>query len=360
MVRSLQNNKCLTPHGAITIKSPRDNHEFKVNDQRLKPYMGQEPKTISHPYLQPEAKLWNTFVKRNLMRTSHNQTVDRTRLVLINAIITGFKFNVGEVIAKEQSEACQNDKGILAFPCIICVLYPRAVVPTQPADKYTIEKHGWTRKEYMRNMEVADSTPIQMFMPTPPTSKQAKPSAHAGAQPSPTTTPQATPATNPAPTPAVTPATLDNRQSTPDSPLGSAPTPPPSPPPARSEEAVPIDILQLRSQFQRIEARQLQFMEEKKVFQNSFLNFLCFQFPSTTVFFNTHPTTTQPANFSAATHPKSTPIQSEGAGNTEKVNLSSDEENGIVNLHTPMEHHGRMQRKNTSGLVHAKRLLIQP
>ncbi|KAK8686553.1 hypothetical protein V6N13_125577 [Hibiscus sabdariffa] len=68
--------------------------------------MGKNPGTIIHPQLLPEAKLWNTFVKRNLMPTSHNQTVDRTRLVLINAIITGFKFNVGEVIARELSEAC--------------------------------------------------------------------------------------------------------------------------------------------------------------------------------------------------------------------------------------------------------------
>ncbi|KAK8593326.1 hypothetical protein V6N12_045409 [Hibiscus sabdariffa] len=30
----------VSPHGTITIKSPRDNHEFKVNGQRLKPYMG--------------------------------------------------------------------------------------------------------------------------------------------------------------------------------------------------------------------------------------------------------------------------------------------------------------------------------
>ncbi|KAK9018435.1 hypothetical protein V6N11_001411 [Hibiscus sabdariffa] len=28
--------------------------------------------TISHPRLLPDAKLWNTFVKRNLMPTSHN------------------------------------------------------------------------------------------------------------------------------------------------------------------------------------------------------------------------------------------------------------------------------------------------
>ncbi|KAL4281227.1 hypothetical protein GQ457_03G021340 [Hibiscus cannabinus] len=55
---------------------------------------GKNPKTISRPHLQPEPKMWNTFVKRNLMPTFHNQTVDRTRLVLINAIITGYKFNM--------------------------------------------------------------------------------------------------------------------------------------------------------------------------------------------------------------------------------------------------------------------------
>ncbi|KAK8578733.1 hypothetical protein V6N12_069077 [Hibiscus sabdariffa] len=79
-----------------------------IKDQLCQPgtawnVRGKNPKTISRPQLQPEAKLWNTFVKRNLMPTSHNQTVDRTRLVLINAIITGYKFNVEEVIARELS-----------------------------------------------------------------------------------------------------------------------------------------------------------------------------------------------------------------------------------------------------------------
>ncbi|KAK9031868.1 hypothetical protein V6N11_056154 [Hibiscus sabdariffa] len=60
---------------------------------------GNNPHSVSRPSLQPEPKLWNTFVKRNLMSTSHNQTVDRTRLVLINVIMTGYHFNVGEVIA---------------------------------------------------------------------------------------------------------------------------------------------------------------------------------------------------------------------------------------------------------------------
>ncbi|KAK8676038.1 hypothetical protein V6N13_034092 [Hibiscus sabdariffa] len=93
-------------------------------------------------------------------------------------------------------------------------------------------------KSTCEKMEVADATRIQMVMPTPPTSEQAEPSALAGAQPSPAVTPQATPVTSPAPTSVATPVTPNSRQSTPDSPLGSIPTPPPSPPPARSEEAV--------------------------------------------------------------------------------------------------------------------------
>ncbi|KAK8617107.1 hypothetical protein V6N13_117074 [Hibiscus sabdariffa] len=240
------------------------------------------PHSVSRLRLQPEAKLWNTFVKRNLMPTSHNQTVDRTRMVLINVIITGYRFNVGEVIAQEIVAACQNNKGILAFPCIITALCRRAAVQARPGDKYTAEKPGWSRKEYMRKMDVADITPIRVAPPTPSTSPAHTPatapnetgrSAPVEAQPtppgrapSPVATPPAAPAPSQTPTPATTPATQDSRQTTPASPMGSAPTPRPSPPPAQSEEATPIHILQLRSQLQRIETRQLQKIEETKVF----------------------------------------------------------------------------------------------
>ncbi|KAL4309607.1 hypothetical protein GQ457_01G019760 [Hibiscus cannabinus] len=138
---------------------------------------GKNPHSVSRPSLRPEAKLWNTFVKRNLTPTSHNQTVDRTRLVLINIIMTGYRFNVEEVIAQEIAAACHNDKGILVFPCIISALYRSAAVPTQPGDKYTTEKAGWSMKEYMRKMDVADAAPIIVAMPTPPTSPAHSPTA---------------------------------------------------------------------------------------------------------------------------------------------------------------------------------------
>ncbi|KAK8713623.1 hypothetical protein V6N13_148835 [Hibiscus sabdariffa] len=105
---------------------------------------GSNPHSVSRLSLRPEAKLWNTFVKRNIMPTSHNQTVDRTRLLLIHTLMTGYRVNVGEILAKELVAACANDKGILAFPCLISALCRRAVVPTSQGDKYQPEKTRWT------------------------------------------------------------------------------------------------------------------------------------------------------------------------------------------------------------------------
>ncbi|KAK8519723.1 hypothetical protein V6N12_030085 [Hibiscus sabdariffa] len=246
---------------------------------------GKNPGTISRPRLLPEAKLWNTFVKRNIMPTSHNQTMDRTRLVLINAIITGYRFNVGEVITKELSDSCQNEKGILALSCIISALCHRTAVPSRPSDKFTPLRSGWTRKEYMRKMELTYAMPVQVAMPTPSASHQ-----------SPAAEPQApTPAANIPDSPARTPEAAASFAPTPPSPPASHS---PSPAPA-TEAPQPTHIMQLRNQLQRVEARQLQMIEETKVFRNSLIQFLCFQFPDAVHFFSTPPNTTPPPTNSA-------------------------------------------------------------
>ncbi|KAK8705024.1 hypothetical protein V6N13_048635 [Hibiscus sabdariffa] len=118
-----------------------------------------------------------------------------------------------------------------------------------------------------------------MAMPTPPASSDHMPAAPtdeagsfnpataAPAEPSPSMadSPIPSPAQHTQPSPAATPTDLPaSRESTPDSPMGSTPEASHPPPPAQSEEAVPIHILQLRNQLQRIEARQLLMHEETK------------------------------------------------------------------------------------------------
>ncbi|KAK8568244.1 hypothetical protein V6N13_106176 [Hibiscus sabdariffa] len=321
---------------------------------------GRNPHSVSRTQLLPEAKLWNTFVKRNLLPTSHNQTVDRTRLVLIHTIITGYRINVGEILAKELAAACSNDKGILAFPCLISTLCRRAAVPTSLSDKYQVEKKGWTQAVYMRKMDVADATPLNMAMPTPPASSDHMPAAPtdeagssnpaaavpAPAEPSPSAadSPISSPAqhTQPShtmPSPAATPTDLPaSRESTPTSPMGSTPEAPHPPPPAQSEEAVPLHILQLRNQLQRIESRQIQMQEETKVFQQKLINFLCYQFPAAATYFNAQPEATAAAHHPTNKQPIPSVNPSAQAGDTEEVHISSDDENDVFDWQTPRGH----------------------
>ncbi|KAK9004336.1 hypothetical protein V6N11_002138 [Hibiscus sabdariffa] len=272
--------------------------------------------------------------------------------------MTGYRVNVREILAKELAAACANDKGILAFPCLISALCRRADVPTSPGDKYTTEKSGWTRAVYMRKIDVTDATPINVAMPTPPTSPihmpaantdeagpsvpaAAEPSAPAEARRSPAASPPIVPVsshtttTNPTTTPATMPA---SRETTPDSLLGSAPSSPSPPPPVQSEEAASLHILQLRNQLQRVEAKQLQIQAETKVFQQNLINFLCFQFPTAATFFNAQPDATTVVNHSTATQPIPSANPSAKACRTKEVHFSSDDENDLFDWQSPRDH----------------------
>ncbi|KAK8562605.1 hypothetical protein V6N12_010679 [Hibiscus sabdariffa] len=220
---------------------------------------GRNPGAVSHPNLLPEAKLWNTIVKRNLMPTSHNQTVDRKRLVLIHCIIFGTKFNVREVIARELSEACRNDKSILAFPCLISALCRHHRVPTYATDEYTDFHTGWDRKHYLKKMDVSDAIIIQVAMPIPAQSENTEVPA-----PAPATAPAHAPAPHeePAKSEPTTPHVAHQRStSVALTAHGSLAATPPSPPeanppsPVPTTETPPLYIQHMRSQIQRIEAR---------------------------------------------------------------------------------------------------------
>ncbi|KAK9002969.1 hypothetical protein V6N11_060543 [Hibiscus sabdariffa] len=294
---------------------------------------GRNPHSVSRTQLLPEAKLWNTFVKRNLLPTSHNQTVDRTRLVLIHTIITGYRINVGEILAKELAAACSNDKGILAFPCLISALCRRVAVPTSPSDKYQAEKKGWTRAVYAKNGCGRRHTNQHGDANSTSSPAPAEPSPSIADSPIPS------PAQHTQPSPAATPTDLlASRESTPDSPMGSTPEASHPPPPAQSEEAVPIHILQLRNQLQRIEARQLLMQEETKVFQQRLINFLCYQFPAADTYFNAQPEATAAAPNPTNTQPTPSVNPSGLAGDTVEVHFSSDDENDVFDWQTPRGH----------------------
>ncbi|KAK8676072.1 hypothetical protein V6N13_034126 [Hibiscus sabdariffa] len=276
---------------------------------------GRNPNLVSRLSLRPKAKLWNTFVKRNLMPTSHNQTVDRTRLLLIHTILTG-----GQQYppAPETNTSLRRLAGCKPHTCVRWMWHLNMAMPTPPASP--------TATAVAPTEEAGPSAPAAPEEPqrTPPPSPPVVPvSSH---------TTSTSPATSPA-------GREHNQDKTPDTPLGTTPSSLPSPlAPTQSEETAPLlHILQLRSQLQRIEARQLQFQEEMKVFNKNLIKFLCFQFPSVATFF-AQPSSPppQPSVFATATQPSTN--TSAKAGATEELHFSSDDENNVFDWQSPRDH----------------------
>ncbi|KAL4369438.1 hypothetical protein GQ457_05G021920 [Hibiscus cannabinus] len=94
----------------------------------------------------------------------------------------------------------------------------------------------------------------------------------------------------------------------------------------------------LRSQLQRIEARQLHFQNEVKVFQETLIKFLTFQFPASAAFFGRTSTPPPQPSASAATAAQPSTHTSAKEGETEEVHFSSDDENDIFDWQSPRDH----------------------
>ncbi|KAK9043070.1 hypothetical protein V6N11_071421 [Hibiscus sabdariffa] len=212
----------------------------------------------------------------------------------------------------------------------------------------------------MRKMNVVDAAPINMAMPTPPASPVPEAEARVEDSAPPSLAEPAAPAEQhrtPPPSPPIIPVSSHtttashattpaapaerSRTKTPDTPLGSTASTPPSPPaPAQSEEvALPLPYMLLWSQLQRIEARQMNFQVEFKVFQSNLIKFLNFQFPASAAFFGqpSHPPP-QPSVSAAATAAQPSTNTSAKEGATEEVHLSFDDKNDIFDWQSPRDH----------------------
>ncbi|KAL4383368.1 hypothetical protein GQ457_15G012800 [Hibiscus cannabinus] len=131
------------------------------------------------------------------MPKSHNATMDMPRLLLIHAIMNGIKFNGGHVTAKEIYECRKSNEACMVFPYLIIPLYRQKRVPSRETDQYTPIWIAWTRKEYLKRMNIFEATPFNIAMPKaavePSTSILAEQPTSAEHQPSLVATPDSKP-----------------------------------------------------------------------------------------------------------------------------------------------------------------------
>ncbi|KAK8662650.1 hypothetical protein V6N13_024541 [Hibiscus sabdariffa] len=177
-------------------------------------------------------------------------------------------------------------------------------------------------------MDVTDAIPIHVAMPTPGQSEHTEPPTPAtnledpaGLEP---TTPPASHQGSPLATSAVQGSFVA-------APIPTAPTTDPQPSPAHSAEAPSLYILQLHSQLQRIEAWQIEFITESKVFQTTLLQFLYDNFSAKSAEFPPAP----PAPSTSPAVANSVATRSARAGEMEKVQYSSNAKPDAFDWNTP-------------------------
>ncbi|KAK8593507.1 hypothetical protein V6N12_045587 [Hibiscus sabdariffa] len=127
------------------------------------------------------------------------------------------------------------------------------------------------------------------------------------------------------------PATTPEAQAT----FAATPASPPAPdhqsPPAHSTDAPPTYILQLCNQLQRMEARQIEFIEESKVFQTTLLQFLHDNFPAAAESIPAPPVAT-PTTVNLAADP------SVGVGKWRRSIVPKNATSDALDWNTPYEH----------------------
>lgn len=87
------------------------------------------------PALRPIAKIWYHFIRTHLIPTTHIETVNKDRLILLHCILEGKKINIGKIIQREISTCAFKPKGCLFFLFLITELYLRSRVEVTSSDE---------------------------------------------------------------------------------------------------------------------------------------------------------------------------------------------------------------------------------
>ena len=109
--------------------------ELAVKGTYWLPDRGKGVYLCSRPLLKPFAKIWYHFIRTRLLPTSHIETVNKERLVLLSFILEGKEINVGKLIQKEISACAFKNKGYLFFPSLVTHLCLRSGVDVKATDE---------------------------------------------------------------------------------------------------------------------------------------------------------------------------------------------------------------------------------
>jgi hypothetical protein len=109
---------------SLTVEGTEWNHKNGVNEW-----------SIRRMSLKPVMRVWYQFLKHSILPTTHNETINKARLVLLHCITCMQHVNVGRIISQEIITCPQKKEGMLYFPCLISGLCKKQLVPQDGKDE---------------------------------------------------------------------------------------------------------------------------------------------------------------------------------------------------------------------------------
>ncbi|GAU21747.1 hypothetical protein TSUD_328720 [Trifolium subterraneum] len=109
-------------------------------------WMSKDDWTIKRMSLKHAFRVWYQFLKHSLLHTSHNEIVNKARLVLLHCITALQPINVGKVISQEIVTCSTKNGGMLYFPCLISTLCHKMLVPELSNDEVHAPTNGFDTK----------------------------------------------------------------------------------------------------------------------------------------------------------------------------------------------------------------------
>ncbi|KAK2450389.1 hypothetical protein QL285_009508 [Trifolium repens] len=109
---------------SLTVEGTNWNHKNRVNEWSVKKMS-----------LKPMMRVWYQFLKHSILPTTHNETINKARLMLLHCITCMQHVNVGRIISQEIITCSQKKEGMLYFPRLISGLCKKQLVPQDGKDE---------------------------------------------------------------------------------------------------------------------------------------------------------------------------------------------------------------------------------
>jgi hypothetical protein len=120
---------------SLTVEGTEWNHKNGVNEWSVK-----------RMSLKPVMRVWYQFLKHSILPTTHNETINKARLVLLHCMTCMQHVNVGRIISQEIINFSQKKEGMLYFPCWISGLCKKQLVPHDGKDEMLKPTGGFDAK----------------------------------------------------------------------------------------------------------------------------------------------------------------------------------------------------------------------